>query len=623
MTIQLKINGLRLSDIAVDISPRTALIGPNGSGKSIILHALRCAANGKVNVLAGNTPGAMTSFSKNGTLTISAQVGESEGVEQIIDKPGQVKVPTLPGYDCVLANLQLDGSAAATRAFLAENLKLDPSVTRAIVSKRLGFDLPAGNSIIDSLAAASKKGKDASKVARAAFTKSKAAASGVAVSAAGLEVDVAGDLRTLQNKNLELLSKRRETDAKIKENAEDVRRWNAAQIAATNSRERYETEKSTVPRYDNPTEAEINEWRERLKKAEAAAIVLDKEWDERNAEFLNAKEKVEALQKLRSELSPPIETKCESCNSPLLDKRYTENDSLIGAAEDIKNATIEPAMRADYKVKNAKSYSDSIQKELDRILKTKSTELELATRRDALLYSLETAANEAAEAAAGMIQPGDVDALKAELIEIDSQLTKAGNAVSIAQQRQAAQQTAVRLKSEEIAAKVELDRCISVEETIKSVRDELLIKPAAALASEMTAIAGIMDYDRVLIDPGDDERDPEIAVVKNGEHEMPAIGGGRFVWTGQAVMPFHAISEGRRAAFLAMLAARTLERSAAPVEKRILLIEAGACDEYTIREVLRLVHGCAIGHIVAASHGNMLTVDGYTSPAYYGTGVEF
>jgi hypothetical protein len=82
---------------------------------------------------------------------------------------------------------------------------------------------------------------------------------------------------------------------------------------------------------------------------------------------------------------------------------------------------------------------------------------------------------------------------------------------------------------------------------------------------------------------GDDETPPRFGLLVDGNFR-----------------PASMLSEGQRALFLGGLAAGILEQSTALIDKRILLVEAGACDLDTLTDLMFDVEGRDIGHVVIA-----------------------
>jgi hypothetical protein len=76
-------------------------------------------------------------------------------------------------------------------------------------------------------------------------------------------------------------------------------------------------------------------------------------------------------------------------------------------------------------------------------------------------------------------------------------------------------------------------------------------------------------------------------------------------------VPLAALSGGQRALFLAALAGALLEGAKEPVERRVLLVEAGEVDDATMPKLLALLDGLSVGHVVVARHA--------TAPFQYGS----
>jgi hypothetical protein len=525
--IDLTIHGLGFQDpLHVKIPPRSLLIAPNGTGKTAILRAIRLLTSGRCEIPdVGNTPGALSAYSSNGTLTLMCRVGEVITTTQL-SKIGQTRVDILPGFDCRLANIAARGTAEELRAFFAD--VVIPTATREeveeMISKELDekFVLPVKPTLLASIDAALADAKETSKIRRREEKGAKSAAESQTAELA--------KLAPLTGEPLPLLTARRDgiaadvkvLDGRIQGIAEERNRWDLAQSNAVTMRQRYDAQVKLPVEPLIPTGEIENE-------LTIARAELDR-------------------------VAAKTATKCATCAQDL------PTPELNAARERVEELRLE--------LDAAKMMNERIARE--------------AGQRETRLAELLEAANGAADVAKGMTAPPSDEELVKERDELKAKKAALDAQVKTATERKNLEGLAAAAREKAEAAKNALDAATDREAAIKRARDKVVNDSLDPLRLALEGVSNSLGGDAI-VEMGDDETPPRFGLLVDGNFR-----------------PASMLSEGQRALFLGGLAAGILEQSTAPIDKRILLVEAGACDLDTLTDLMFDVEGRDIGHVVIA-----------------------
>jgi chromosome segregation ATPase len=615
MTLNLDIRGLAYRDpLRVELPPRAVLLGPNGVGKSTILNAIRLAAAGEAEIKGvGSTPGALTALSANGGIDIALEIPGVDGVTTSVKTPRQTKVDTLRGFECRFANVALGGSAEELRAFFAKNVKPTAEWTRDAAGKAIarrvapaGVELPVASSVVESLNRALLNAKEKSKEARKVHAQLKAAAEGAIAAIAKDPTSPAKPLPELEKEAAQLSAEIEGVKQSWRSLAEEHKRYDSARLAADNSAARLESQRKTPPLPAPALElaaanAELEGATKECDEVAADTNARELELKEREAHVV-AREiergKATALHcaQLAAEGELGNGNKCPLCEGFVGDIargrmalrvreaeiHANEKDAELKTAEGERDECAASFTDVYNRMAELESKRRAIHRRVENLTqRCENAKIALAKYSE-VLTQLEANANEAARALAVLAQPQSGTELSVKLNELEAKCRDLDAPIAAARRREQSRMTAANQREQAEKAQQSVEGCVALETAIRDVRNEVVNSSLAALREATASVAFVLGAGSV-IDLGDEERSPTIGIDRDGR-----------------TVPFTVLSEGQRAIFLAGLAAALLEQSDVPVERRILLLEAGAIDLENLQALLKILADRKIGHIVVA-----------------------
>lgn len=589
--ITLSISGLQRHDInEVKIMPRTVLLGPNGSGKSTILNCLRCAASGEVNVTAGNTPGALSAMSRDGMLTIQAAIEGGASTVQVIGSPRKNKVPHL-GMKTAVANLAMSGTKEGIRAFFSEHLTPDPVADPKSIATKYGFKIPICNNLATDFATLLKAAMERTKAARAESARVSALAQGAA--SAQYDSVVVGSAKETRDKAAALAAEILSIEKDLAEYTNKREAYNATINSAAKAQQEFERMQSVAfPTLDEfAIEAAKGELREAELVRDNVKTLYEMDSYRLNEAKAELSQKKMMLHELDRRMQIAESGKCGSCGQSTDDKYI---DAVNVERMKCTNEIVEAQARVA-EIQSSKSFEDYA-KANDAVTE-KKINLEQVTRQVAEVRRAihdhninfaraESMAKAAVDAMSKIVAPPDSDdGMKESLQNKRKELQQLKETISQIEAAESAQKLAAQSRQRAADADAEYEKAKEAEREIKDARTACLSGPCERLAKVMNRFAPLLGCQEIIIDPGDDETDPTIGCkLDHG-----------------SIVPFVALSEAQRVAFLVAMSEQLLSNANESLSKKMLLIECGGFDYETLLGVLsKMFASYSINYVVIA-----------------------